>query len=62
PEHVLAAPLVFNRYDFSLGINEFKHGNTHYKLNLDKVMFTVDIVNPKDIWRKRYLYKCYNLK
>ncbi|AJI44559.1 LysR family transcriptional regulator [Francisella tularensis subsp. novicida] len=42
PEKVLEAPLVFNRYDFSLGINEFKHGDKHYKLNLDKVMFTVD--------------------
>ncbi|MEY8768581.1 LysR family transcriptional regulator [Francisella philomiragia] len=42
PEKVLDAPLVFNRYDFSQSINEFKHDNKSYKFNLDKIKFTVD--------------------
>ncbi|AIT09669.1 LysR family transcriptional regulator [Candidatus Francisella endociliophora] len=42
PEEILNTSLVFNRYDFTLGITEFKNKNKIYKFNLDNVKYTVD--------------------
>ncbi|MED7787938.1 LysR family transcriptional regulator [Francisella sp. 19X1-34] len=42
PERVVEAPIVFNKYDFSLGVTEFKHNSETYKFNLDNVKYTVD--------------------
>nr|WP_236939875.1 LysR family transcriptional regulator [Francisella uliginis] len=42
PQKIMEAPIVFNRYDFSLGVTEFKHGSETYKFNLDNVKYTVD--------------------
>ncbi|MED7819985.1 MULTISPECIES: LysR family transcriptional regulator [unclassified Francisella] len=42
PEKIIEAPIVFNRYDFSLGITDFKYKSENYKFNLDNVRYTVD--------------------
>lgn len=42
PKEIAKAPLVFNKYDFTLGINEFKIKDRTYKFNLDNVKYTVD--------------------
>lgn len=42
PQRIIESPIVFNKYDFSLGVTEFKHGAETYKFNLDNVKYTVD--------------------
>lgn len=42
PEAILNTPLVFNRYDFTLGITELKVNGKAYRFNLDNVRYTVD--------------------
>ncbi|WP_150467238.1 LysR family transcriptional regulator [Francisella sp. SYW-9] len=42
PQRIIESPVVFNKYDFSLGVTEFKHGAETYKFNLDNVKYTVD--------------------
>lgn len=42
PEEIVNTPLVFNRYDFTLGVSEFKIDGNAYKFNLDNVKYTVD--------------------
>jgi hypothetical protein len=42
PQRITEAPIVFNKYDFSLGVTEFKYKSETYKFNLDNVKYTVD--------------------
>ncbi|ASG67123.1 hypothetical protein fh0823_20700 [Francisella halioticida] len=42
PQKILEAPIVLNKYDFSLGITEFKHESETYKFNLNNVKYTID--------------------
>lgn len=42
PQRIIEAPIVFNKYDFSLGVTEFKYKSETYKFNLDNVKYTVD--------------------
>lgn len=42
PTEILKSSLVFNRYDFMLGVSEFECNGKVYKFNLDNVKYTVD--------------------
>lgn len=42
PDKILEAPIVFNQYDFTLGVTEFKDSENTYKFNLNNVRYTVD--------------------